>query len=160
MVTTVSPTISPADEKNPWLAAATRFDEAATRLNLDDGIRKILETSNKEITVHIPVQLDDGRIEVFTGFRVQHSIARGPSKGGVRYAPDGRLFITQQTGQVRVVVAGKLQAAPVLTVPTQAVYERGLVGITLDPAFAISAGKLDGRVPASIEPSGSTLKLP
>jgi glucose/arabinose dehydrogenase len=50
-------------------------------------------------------------------------------------APDGRLFITQQTGQVRVVVNGKLQPAPVLTVPTQAVYERGLVGITLDPAF-------------------------
>lgn len=76
------------DEKNPWLAAAARFDQAATLLNLDDGIRKILETSDKEITVHIPVQLDDGRIEVFTGCRVQHSVARGPGKGGIRFSPD------------------------------------------------------------------------
>lgn len=76
------------DEKNPWLAAAARFDKAATLLNLDDGIRKILETSGKEITVHIPVQLDDGRIEVFTGYRVQHSVARGPGKGGIRFAPN------------------------------------------------------------------------
>ncbi len=90
MATTLSPAIpiSVADEKNPWLAAAARFDEAATRLNLDDGIRKILSTANKEITVHIPVQLDDGRIEVFTGYRVQHNIARGPGKGGVRFTPD------------------------------------------------------------------------
>ncbi|MFB3829876.1 MAG: Glu/Leu/Phe/Val dehydrogenase [Bryobacteraceae bacterium] len=84
----MSPALSLADEKNPWLAAAARFDEAAMRLNLDDGIRKILEKPNKEITVHIPVQLDDGRIEVFTGYRVQHSLARGPAKGGVRFSPD------------------------------------------------------------------------
>jgi len=90
VATTLPPvhTISPQDEKNPWLAAAARFDKAATLLNLDDGIRKILETPNKEITVHIPVQLDDGRIEVFTGYRVQHSLARGPGKGGIRFAPD------------------------------------------------------------------------
>ena len=75
-------------EKNPWLAAEARFDEAATRLNLDDGLRKVPRTSAKEITVHIPVQLDDGRLEVFTGYRVQHSIARGPGKGGIRFAPD------------------------------------------------------------------------
>ncbi len=91
MATTLSPAdpiISVKDEKNPWLAAAARFDEAATRLNLDDGIRKILETPEREIIVHIPVQLDDGRIEVFTGYRVQHSIARGPGKGGIRFSPD------------------------------------------------------------------------
>ena len=51
-------------------------------------MRKVLRTSAKEITVHIPVQLDDGRLEVFTGYRVQHSIARGPGKGGIRFAPD------------------------------------------------------------------------
>src|SRR5213593_2682550 len=51
-------------------------------------MRKVLGTSAKEITVHIPVQLDDGRIEVFTGYRVQHSVARGPAKGGIRFAPD------------------------------------------------------------------------
>jgi glutamate dehydrogenase (NAD(P)+) len=71
-------------ETNPWTSAAIRFDEAAARLKLDDGMRKVLKSAAKEITVHIPVQLDDGRIEVFTGYRVQHSIARGPGKGGVR----------------------------------------------------------------------------
>jgi glutamate dehydrogenase (NAD(P)+) len=80
--------ISLANEKNPWLAAAARFDEAAMRLNLDDGMQKVLRTPAREICVNIPVQLDDGRLEVFTGYRVQHSIARGPAKGGIRFAPD------------------------------------------------------------------------
>ncbi|MGA2434295.1 MAG: Glu/Leu/Phe/Val dehydrogenase [Bryobacteraceae bacterium] len=75
-------------EFNPWMAAEARFDEAARRLKMDPGIEKILRTSQREITVHIPVQLDDGRLEVFTGYRVQHSIARGPGKGGIRFAPD------------------------------------------------------------------------
>lgn len=80
--------LPPEQENNPWLAAAARFDDAAARLNLDDGMRKILKNPAREITVNIPVQLDDGRIEVFTGYRVQHSIARGPGKGGIRFAPD------------------------------------------------------------------------
>src|SRR5260370_33875933 len=90
MVATLTPAL-PSPQKNemtPWLAAAARFDEAASRLKLDDGMRKVLGTPAKEIIVHIPVQLDDGRIEVFTGYRVQHSVARGPAKGGIRFAPD------------------------------------------------------------------------
>jgi glutamate dehydrogenase (NAD(P)+) len=75
-------------ELNPWLSAEARFSEAANRLNLDEGIQKVLRTPTREITVAIPVQLDDGRLEVFTGYRVQHSIARGPGKGGIRFAPD------------------------------------------------------------------------
>jgi glutamate dehydrogenase (NAD(P)+) len=75
-------------ELNPWLAAEARFNEAARRLNLDDGMRKVLSMPARELTVHIPVTLDDGRLEVFTGYRVQHSIARGPGKGGIRFAPD------------------------------------------------------------------------
>jgi len=75
-------------ELNPWLAAEARFDQAARLLNLDDGMRKVLASPAREITVHIPVGLDDGRLEVFTGYRVQHSIARGPGKGGIRFAPD------------------------------------------------------------------------
>ena len=70
------------EELNPWRAAEVRFDEAAEKLGLDDGMRKVLKSPATEITVHIPVQLDDGRLEVFTGYRVQHSIARGPGKGG------------------------------------------------------------------------------
>jgi glutamate dehydrogenase (NAD(P)+) len=81
-------TVTVEQEKNPWLVAAARFDEAAARLKLDDGMGKILRSPTREITVNIPVQLDDGRIEVFTGYRVQHSIARGPGKGGIRFAPD------------------------------------------------------------------------
>ncbi len=89
MATLTSPvSISLENEKNPWMAAAARFDEAAMRLKLDDGMCKILRSPAREITVHIPVQLDDGRLEVFTGYRVQHSVARGPGKGGIRYAPD------------------------------------------------------------------------
>src|SRR3954464_10812424 len=78
----------PDQETNPWTSAAIRFDEAAAKLQLDDGMCKVLKSAAREITVHIPVVLDDGRIEVFTGYRVQHSIARGPGKGGIRYAPD------------------------------------------------------------------------
>jgi glutamate dehydrogenase (NAD(P)+) len=75
-------------ERNPWEAQAYRFDLAARKLNLDQGIWKVLRYPTREIIVHIPVQMDDGSIEVFTGYRVQHSMARGPAKGGIRYAPD------------------------------------------------------------------------
>ena len=81
-------TVSLEQELNPWEAQAARFDFAAQKLNLDEGLWKILRYPTREIIVHIPVAMDDGRLEVFTGFRVQHSIARGPAKGGVRYSPD------------------------------------------------------------------------
>jgi glutamate dehydrogenase (NAD(P)+) len=81
-------TITLEQEINPWEAQAARFDYAARKLNLDDGIWKILRLPNREIIVHIPVMMDDGHIEVFTGFRVQHSVARGPGKGGIRFAPE------------------------------------------------------------------------
>ena len=80
--------MTPDQEKNPWLAAEARFNIAADKLGLDEGIRKVLGNPTRELTVYIPVQLDDGRIELFTGYRVQHSVARGPGKGGIRYAPD------------------------------------------------------------------------
>ncbi len=78
-------------ELNPWEAQAARFDFAAKKLDLESGIWKILRQPSREIIVHFPVLMDDGRIEVFTGFRVQHSMARGPAKGGIRYAPDVNL---------------------------------------------------------------------
>ncbi|HVO80336.1 MAG TPA: Glu/Leu/Phe/Val dehydrogenase [Terriglobales bacterium] len=81
-------TISLEQEINPWEAQAARFDLAAQKLNLDEGLWKVLRYPNREVIVHIPVAMDDGHLEVFTGFRVQHSIARGPAKGGIRYAPD------------------------------------------------------------------------
>ena len=81
-------TVALEQEINPWEAQAARFDLAAQKLKLDEGLWKVLRYPNREIIVHIPVAMDDGRLEVFTGFRVQHSIARGPAKGGVRYSPD------------------------------------------------------------------------
>jgi len=75
-------------EINPWEAQSARFDFAARKLNLDEGLWKVLRSPSREIIVHFPVTMDNGRIEMFTGFRVQHNIARGPCKGGIRYAPD------------------------------------------------------------------------
>ncbi|HTV55948.1 MAG TPA: Glu/Leu/Phe/Val dehydrogenase [Terriglobia bacterium] len=74
-------------ELSVYESMATRFDVAAKKLNLDEGLYKYLRCPNREIIVHIPVEMDTGSIEVFEAFRVQHSIARGPSKGGVRYSP-------------------------------------------------------------------------
>ena len=82
------PQMSFEQETNPWEAQEARFDYAAKKLNLDDGTWKLLRYPAREIIVHIPVMMDDGHLEVFTGYRVQHSISRGPCKGGVRYAPD------------------------------------------------------------------------
>ncbi len=87
MLAVASPSVV-EQEINPWESAAHRFDEAAELLKLDDGMRKVLRSAAMELTVNFPVTLDDGRIEVFTGYRVQHSIARGPAKGGIRFAPD------------------------------------------------------------------------
>jgi glutamate dehydrogenase (NAD(P)+) len=80
----------PSSEKetNPWVSAEARFDEAAELLGLDEGLRKILRSPALELKVSVPVVLDDGRYEVFTGYRVHHSIVRGPAKGGIRFAPD------------------------------------------------------------------------
>ncbi|MBC8163400.1 MAG: Glu/Leu/Phe/Val dehydrogenase [Roseiflexaceae bacterium] len=72
---------------NPYDDARTMFDRAADMMNLEQGMREILRTPQRELTVTFPVKLDDGRIEVFTGFRIQHNIVRGPAKGGIRYHP-------------------------------------------------------------------------
>src|SRR5437660_12902707 len=81
-------TVALEQEANPWESQAARFDLAANKLNLDEGLWKVLRYPTREIILHIPVAMDDGRLEVFTGFRVQHSIARGPAKCGARYSPD------------------------------------------------------------------------
>jgi glutamate dehydrogenase (NAD(P)+) len=115
--------ISHENEKNPWLAAAARFDEAAMKLKLDDGMCKVLRTPTKEITVNIPVLLDDGRIEVFTGYRVQHSLARGPAKGGIRFAPDVTL------DEVRALASWMTWKCAVVNIP----FGGGKGGVICDP---------------------------
>jgi len=119
-------------ELNPWLAAEARFDEAAARLKLDDGMQKILRSPTRELTVYLPVQLDDGRLEVFTGFRVQHSIARGPGKGGVRYAPDVTL------DEVRALAAWMTWKCAVVNIP----FGGAKGGVICDPAV-LSEGELE-----------------
>ena len=104
-------TLSVDKEINPWLSAAARFDEAAQRLGLDEGLCKVLRTPALELTVNFPIHLDDGRIEVFTGYRVQHSIARGPGKGGIRFAPDVTL------DEVRALAAWMTWKCAVVNIP-------------------------------------------
>jgi glutamate dehydrogenase (NAD(P)+) len=76
------------EEVNPWEAQVARSDLAAKKLELDGGLWKILRNPSREVIVHVPVQMDNGTLEIFTGFRVQHSIHRGPAKGGIRYSPN------------------------------------------------------------------------
>jgi len=73
---------------NPFAVALAQFDRAAEYLNLDDGLRELLKTPKRQLVVSIPVKMDDGSLRVFEGYRVQHNLARGPGKGGIRYHPD------------------------------------------------------------------------
>lgn len=80
------PAPAPAVE-NAYQTALAQFDKVAERLNLDPSLREVMRTPRRELTVNFPVKMDDGTIRVFTGYRVQHSTARGPAKGGIRYHP-------------------------------------------------------------------------
>src|SRR2546423_10680428 len=68
--------------------AQRRFDAAADVIDLSDDTRRSLREVKRELTVHFPVRMDDGSVHVFTGWRVQHNISRGPAKGGIRFHPD------------------------------------------------------------------------
>jgi len=116
-------TVSLEQELNPWEAQAARFDFAAQKLNLDEGLWKILRYPQREIIVHIPVAMDNGTLEVFTGFRVQHSIARGPAKGGVRYSPDVTL------DEVRALASWMTWKCAVVNIP----FGGAKGGIIVDP---------------------------
>ncbi|HWF07211.1 MAG TPA: Glu/Leu/Phe/Val dehydrogenase [Bryobacteraceae bacterium] len=119
-------------EKNPWISAEARFDNAAEKLGLDDGLRKVLRAPTREITVNIPVPLDDGRLEVFTGYRVQHSLARGPGKGGIRYAPDVTL------DEVRALASWMTWKCAVVNIP----FGGAKGGVICDPSM-MSDGELE-----------------
>src|SRR3954449_4768392 len=73
------------EERDLFEVAVEQFQIAADVLGLDDGMRKILSHCQRELTVHFPVEMDDGSVEVFTGYRVQHNSGPGPTKGGIRY---------------------------------------------------------------------------
>jgi glutamate dehydrogenase (NAD(P)+) len=130
--TTPAAPTSLEQETNPWLAQAARFDEAAKRLNLEPGIWKVLRYPSREIIVHIPVSMDDGHIEVFTGYRVQHSISRGPCKGGIRYAPDVSL------DEVRALASWMTWKCAVVNIP----FGGAKGGVICDPKH-MSEGELE-----------------
>jgi glutamate dehydrogenase (NAD(P)+) len=73
---------------NLWKIAQQRLDEAAERIGLDPGMHKVLRVPKRELTVSFPVTMEDGHVEVFTGYRVHHNVNRGPTTGGIRYVPD------------------------------------------------------------------------
>jgi len=77
-----------AEAPNIWAVAQSQFDHAADKLDLDDGMRRVLRVPQRELTVNFPVTMDDGNVMVFTGHRVQHNVSRGPGKGGIRYHQD------------------------------------------------------------------------
>ena len=129
---TAPQTVTLDQEINPWEAQSARFDFAARKLNLDEGLWKLLRTPAREIIVHFPVAMDDGRIEMFTGFRVQHNIARGPAKGGIRYSPDVTL------DEVRALASWMTWKCAVVNIP----FGGAKGGVICDPK-AMSHGELE-----------------
>src|ERR1700689_2562094 len=82
------PRIAPREDLNPFRIAQIQFDMAAEFLKLDPGLRQILRTPKRVVEVSIPTKMDNGQVKVLTGFRVQHNVARGPAKGGIRFHPN------------------------------------------------------------------------
>jgi glutamate dehydrogenase (NAD(P)+) len=125
-------TIAIEQEMNPWEAQAARFDYAAKKLNLEDDLWKVLRSPSREIIVHFPVGMDDGHVELFTGFRVHHSIARGPAKGGIRYSPDVTL------DEVRALASWMTWKCAVVDIP----FGGAKGGVICDPK-KLSKGELE-----------------
>ena len=121
-----------SDEKNPFEAMSERFDRAAKLLNLEEDLYAVMRVPSREIKVYIPVRMDSGHIQVFEGFRVQHNFARGPAKGGIRYAPDVSL------DEVKALSAWMTWKCAVVNVP----FGGGKGGIICDP-HQMSIGELE-----------------
>ncbi len=112
--------------------AMQQFDEAAERLNIDKTMLEILKQPRRSVMVKLPIQMDDGHFEVFTGYRVQHSITRGPAKGGVRFHPDVSL------DEVSALAAWMTWKCAVVGIP----FGGAKGGITCDPT-RMSKGELE-----------------
>jgi len=108
---------------NAWAVAQQQFDLAAERLHLDDGMRRVLREPRRELTVHFPVHMDDGSVRVFTGYRVQHNLGRGPAKGGIRYHQDVSI------DEVKALAMWMTWKCAVVGIP----YGGGKGGVIVDP---------------------------
>lgn len=112
--------------------ALAQFDAAADRLNLDDGMRAMLRTCKRELSVHFPVQMDDHTVHMFSGYRVQHNLSRGPAKGGLRYSPLVSL------DEVRALAMWMTWKSAVVNLP----YGGAKGGVVVDPR-SLSEGELE-----------------
>jgi len=119
-------------EETPFESMMSRFDRAAQLLDLDPDLYAVLRVPNRELKVYIPTRMDSGRIQVFEGFRVQHNFARGPAKGGIRYAPDVNI------DEVRALAAWMTWKCAVVNVP----FGGAKGGIICDPQ-QMSVGELE-----------------
>ncbi len=112
--------------------ALKQFDAVAKRINLDPNVSTVLRQPERELTVAVPVIMDDGHVEVFTGYRIQYSSLRGPCKGGIRYHPDVTL------DEVKALAAWMTWKCAVVNIP----YGGAKGGIKCDP-FKMSAGEIE-----------------
>src|SRR5258708_10840651 len=110
----ILPRMAPREDLNPFRIAQIQFDMAAEYLKLDPGLRQILRTPKRVMEVSIPVKMDNGQTKVFTGFRVQHNVSRGPAKGGLRYHPNVTLH------EVKALAAWMTWKTPTVNLPSAA----------------------------------------
>ena len=118
---------------NAWHVAQHQFDLAAERLGMDEGMRLVLREPRRELTVHFPVHIDDGSVKVFTGYRVQHNLGRGPAKGGLRYHQDVSI------DEVKALAMWMTWKCAVVGIP----YGGGKGGVIVDPK-KLSMKELEG----------------
>ena len=126
-----SPTVR-AQAQTALESALAQFDRAADYLELDPGIRAVLRVPKRELTVNFPVRTDDGRVRVFTGYRVQHNLSRGPAKGGIRFHPSTDLE------EVRALAMWMTWKCALVNVP----FGGAKGGVTVDPS-ALSKRELE-----------------
>jgi len=122
----------PREDLNPYRISQMQFDIAAEYLKLDTGLRQILRTPKRILEVSIPVKMDNGQVKVFTGYRVQHNIARGPAKGGVRFHPSVTL------DEVKALAAWMTWKTATVNIP----FGGGKGGVICDPK-RMSKGELE-----------------
>jgi glutamate dehydrogenase (NAD(P)+) len=136
--------MAPREDLNPFRIAQIQFDMAAEYLKLDPGLRQILRTPKRVLEVSIPVKMDNGQMKVFTGFRVQHNVSRGPAKGGLRYHPNVTV------DEVKALAAWMTWKTATVNLP----YGGAKGGIVCDPKH-MSKGELERmtrRYAAEIQP--------